>query len=67
MFHGKTKHFKIKYYFLREVQCSKKTTLVHCKTKDQLVDILTKAPPKDIFEVLRNKIGVCIKRDKEEC
>jgi len=80
MFHGKTKHFKIKYYFLREVQCCKEIILVHCKTEDQLVDILTKAFPKVRFEDLREKIGVCIKvedlrekigvcikRGKEEC
>jgi len=67
VFHGKTKHFKIKYHFLREVQSSKEVVLVHCKTKDQLTDILTKALPKCRFEELREKIGVCIKRSKEEC
>jgi len=54
-----------KYYFFREVQCSKEIVLVHCKTEDQLTDILTKALPKDKFEDLREKIGICIKRDKE--
>jgi len=67
VFHGKMKNFKIKYDFLREVQSSKEIVLVHCKTKYQLADILTKALPKCRFEELREKIGVCIKRSKEEC
>jgi len=37
------------------------------KIKDQLANILIKALPKDRFEDLREKIGVCIKRGKEEC
>jgi len=67
VFHGKTKHFKIKYHFPREVQNNKEVVLVHCKTEDQLADILTKALSKRRFEELREKIGVCIKRSKEEC
>lgn len=67
IFHGKTKHFKLKYYFLREVQKNKKIQLIYCRTKDQLADILTKPLSKTRFEILRNKIGVCSKRCKEEC
>lgn len=33
--HGKTKHFKIKLYFLREVQQNGDIALVHCKTDFQ--------------------------------
>jgi hypothetical protein len=67
IFHGKTKHFKLKYYFLREVQKNEELQLIYCKTEDQLADILTKPLPKARFETLRNKIGVCSKRCKEEC
>ena len=34
---------------------------------NQLVDILIKAPLRDRFEDLKDKIGICIKRGKEEC
>ena len=61
VFHGRTKHFKIKYHFIREVQKKKEVILVHCKTKDKLVDILTKALPKIRFEELRKKMGVVAK------
>ncbi|GMP62936.1 LOW QUALITY PROTEIN: hypothetical protein CsSME_00024846 [Camellia sinensis var. sinensis] len=43
VFHGKTKHFKIKLYFLREAQKEGEVLLLHCKTENQVADILTKA------------------------
>ncbi|GKC33945.1 retrovirus-related pol polyprotein from transposon TNT 1-94, partial [Tanacetum coccineum] len=59
VFHGKTKHFKIKFYHLREVQQAGEVTLVHCKSEDQLADLFTKPLPAAKFEVLRKRIGVC--------
>jgi hypothetical protein len=43
VFHGRTKHFKIKLYFLREVQKEGEVILLYCKTNDQIADVLTKA------------------------
>ena len=34
VFHGKTKHFKIKYYFIREVQRNNEILLVYCNTEE---------------------------------
>jgi len=51
---------------LREMQNNKEVVLVHCKTEDQLADILTKALSKHRFEELRER-GVCIRRSKKEC
>ena len=42
VFHGQTKHFKIKYYFVKKVQKNNEVRFVDCKTKDQLADILIK-------------------------
>ncbi|KAL1173043.1 hypothetical protein V6Z11_A05G387800 [Gossypium hirsutum] len=42
VFHGKIKHFKIKFHFVREAEQSKEVSLVHCCSQDQLADILTK-------------------------
>ena len=58
-FHGKTKHFKIKLFFLRETQREGEVKLIYCRSEDQSADILTKVFPKARFEVLRNKLGVC--------
>ena len=59
VFHGRTKHFKIKFLFLREVQKDGKVKLVHCRKEYQNVDILTKALPKNKFEFLRKRLGIC--------
>ncbi|KAH9657443.1 Integrase catalytic domain-containing protein [Citrus sinensis] len=66
VFHGKTKHFKIKLYFLRDVQREGEVQLIYCKTENQSADILTKALPKIRYEFLRQKLGVCSSRVKEE-
>ena len=58
-FHGKTKHFSIKLYFLREVKKERDILLVYYNTESQNADILTKALPKTRFVVLRERLGVC--------
>lgn len=67
VFHGKTKHFKIKFYLLREVQREREVHLIYCKTENQIADILIKALSKIIFEFLRQKLSLCSSRVKEEC
>ena len=59
IFHGKTKHFKIKLYHLREEQKDGVIKLFYCKTEDQIADVLNKALPKARFETLRDKLGLC--------
>ena len=59
VFHGRTKHIKIKYHFIREVQQSNEVLLVHCSSENQLADIFTKTLPMERFEALKQKIGVC--------
>lgn len=67
VFHGRTKHIKIKFHFIREVQQSNEVMLVHCSSEEQLADIFTKPLPKERFETLRQKIGICRQNVKEEC
>ncbi|KAJ8635046.1 hypothetical protein MRB53_009313 [Persea americana] len=67
VFHGKTKHFKLKLYFLREVQREGEIQLIYCKTENQNADILTKPLPKARYEFLRERIGVCSSIAKEDC
>lgn len=59
IFHGKTKHFNVKLYFLGEVQKEGEVSLQYCKTEEQLADIFMKALPKGKFENSREKLGVC--------
>jgi len=67
VFHGKTKHFNIKLYFLREVQKNGEVKLIYCKSENQLADLFTKPLPVSRFEFLRQRIGVCSFSSKEEC
>ncbi|GAU16908.1 hypothetical protein TSUD_36660 [Trifolium subterraneum] len=67
VFHGKTKHFNVKLFYLREVQGNGDINLVYCKTEDQAADIFTKPSPLSKFEFLRKKLGICSLQDKEEC
>jgi peroxiredoxin family protein len=59
VFHGKTKHFNIKLYFIREVQKNGDVKLLYCRTEDQMADLFTKALPANRFEFLTRLIGVC--------
>ena len=59
VFHGKTKHFKIKLYHLREVQKGGEIKLLYCRTEEQVAYIFTKALSKARLEMLRNKFGLC--------
>ncbi|KAH9699455.1 hypothetical protein KPL71_024353 [Citrus sinensis] len=59
VFHGKTKHFNIKLFFLRGVQKNGVVSLVYCKTEDLVADVFTKPLPVSKFEFFRTKLGVC--------
>ena len=59
VFHGKTKHFDIKLFFVRKVQKKGNVSLIYCKSEDQLTDLFTKPLPTTRFEHLRQKIGIC--------
>jgi len=67
VFHGKTKLFKLKLYFLREVQREGEIQLIYCKTENQNADILTKSLPKAKYEFFRQRLGVCSFIAKKEC
>jgi len=58
VFHGKTKHFSIKLFFLGDVQRDGTVCLKYCKSEDQLSNIFTKALPRNKFESLRERLGL---------
>ena len=67
VFHSKTKHFKIKFYFLRETQHEGEVKWIYCKSEDQIADEFTKPLPKIKFEELKTKMGIYNIKGKEEC
>ena len=56
--HTKTKHIAIKYHYVRELVQDKEVKMEYVNTKEKIVDIFTKALPKDAHEYLRSKLGV---------
>lgn len=66
VFHGRTKHIKIKFHFIREAEKEEEVKLIHCDSEVQVADLLTKGLPKIRFETLRRSLGVSSKNVKEE-
>jgi len=57
MFHRRTKHIDIKFHYVRQVHEEGKLEIRHVASKDQLVDIFTKALTREKFLINRNKFG----------
>ena len=57
--HGRSKHIDVRFHFLRELTKDGIIELIHCSTKEQLSDIMTKPLKLETFEKLRDKLGMC--------
>jgi hypothetical protein len=56
--HGRCKHIDVRFHFLRDLTKDGVVELIHCRTKDQLADILTKPLKLDAFCKLREGLGM---------
>lgn len=57
--HGRSKHIDVRFHFLRELIKEGIIELVHCRSEDQVADILTKPLKLTTFVKLRGLLGVC--------
>jgi len=57
--HGRSKHIDVRYHFLRNLTKEGSIALIHCGSKDQVADIMTKPLKVDVFQRLRSIMGVC--------
>ncbi|EOY01320.1 Cysteine-rich RLK (RECEPTOR-like protein kinase) 8 [Theobroma cacao] len=57
--HGRTKHVKVKFHFIRDAVKDDEIVVIHCGTNDQVADVFTK------FLTLRALLGVCKRNTKE--
>eukprot|EP00253_Pinus_taeda_P018867 PITA_18867 len=58
VFHKRTKHIDTKFHFIRELVNNGEIVLQHCRTDDQLADILTKPLAKNFFYHFRKCLGM---------
>lgn len=58
IFHKRTKHIAVRYYFVREKFLSEELSVEHVASNDQLADILTKPLSGVKFNNLRLRIGL---------
>jgi hypothetical protein len=56
--HGRSKHIDVCFHFLRDLTRDGVVTLLHCRSQEQLADIMTKPLPRVVFEKLRMLMGV---------
>ncbi|KAF2321585.1 hypothetical protein GH714_000518 [Hevea brasiliensis] len=62
-----SKHIKVKFHALRQAEAIQEIKQEHCKSKEQIADIMTKSLQKAKFEMQRRQLGVLKKNLKEEC
>eukprot|EP00253_Pinus_taeda_P011503 PITA_11503 len=58
VFHKRTKHIDTRFHYIRELVNNGEIVLEHCRTQEQVADILTKPLDQKIFEFLRKCLGM---------
>jgi len=58
VYHARTKHIEVHYHFIRKKVLANEINLIHVSTKDQVVDIFTKALSTNKLQKFRKMFGV---------
>ncbi|KAF2320058.1 hypothetical protein GH714_022688 [Hevea brasiliensis] len=61
--HGRSKHIRVRFHFLRDLVKEGIVDLQFCGTKDQLADLMTKPLKLDAFQKLRQGLGMRLKSE----
>ncbi|KAL6227016.1 hypothetical protein ACLB2K_000975 [Fragaria x ananassa] len=59
VFHGRTKHIRVRYHFLRDLTKEVIVQLVFCGSRDQLAELMTKPLKLEAFQKLHEELRVC--------
>lgn len=57
--HGRSRHIDVCFHFLGELVQNEVIKLVHCGTKEQVADLMTKPLQLDTFLKLKDHLGIC--------
>ncbi|KAK9928322.1 hypothetical protein M0R45_025465 [Rubus argutus] len=63
VFHGRTKHMRVRYHFLRDLTKECVVQMMFCGSQDQLADLMTKPLKFGAFKKLREELGMCAAPD----
>eukprot|EP00253_Pinus_taeda_P024657 PITA_24657 len=58
VFHKRTKHIDTRFHYIRELVNNGEIVLKHCRTQEQVADILTKPLGQKSFEIFRKCLGI---------
>eukprot|EP00253_Pinus_taeda_P018666 PITA_18666 len=58
VFHTRTKHIDTRFHYIKELVNNGEIVLEHCRTQEQVADILTKPLDQKSFEFLRKCLGM---------
>ena len=58
VFHARTKHIEVHYHYVRERFSAGEISLAYVPTQDNIVDLFTKALPREKFEAFRKALGL---------
>ncbi len=58
VYHARTKHIEVHYYFIKEKKLAREINLIHVSTENQVVDIFTKFLGINKLRRFRKMLGV---------
>ena len=56
--HGRSKRIEIRFHYLREQVADEKMNVEHCRTENQITDIMTKGMQVEVFRRIRAMMNV---------
>ena len=56
--HDRSKHIEMRFHYLREQVKDGKMNLEHCRTENQIADIMTKGVQAEVFRRLRAMMNI---------
>ncbi|CAL1409608.1 unnamed protein product [Linum trigynum] len=59
VFHGRSKHIDVRFHFLRDLANEGVVELEYIGTGEQVADVMTKPLKLEMFQLMRERLGVC--------